>query len=355
MQSIQARFEQARFRRAHAVSIWIPHVSRNEWINWDGDTSIVQRPLGSIYFDRDTAMKSVEKVRTPGSVYSIQETVGIALIAKADAVLIVEWHSKLPFRSLLPYFEGITKNPTLANLASRIPKDRSWKTFPFLGTANNLTEETRNKGFMLSKAKAGGRLNGLAWATKSYDLDTTAARDLIKYLNHLPARDTEAVVGPVAGGQPITPPLNELAFHQSEPRHSIAEPPSTTKEQLVSARRGQELFRQRLELLEPRCRFTGVQDKAHLVASHIKPWADCLEDERLDGNNGLLLSPHVDHLFDNGYISFTNKGDIMYAAELSRDVLKAWGLNFISSIGPFREEQLSYLAYHRKHVYRGIK
>jgi hypothetical protein len=35
-------------------------------------------------------------------------------------------------------------------------------------------------------------------------------------------------------------------------------------------------------------------DHRFLVASHIKPWRLSDNSERLDGNNSLLLSPHVD-------------------------------------------------------------
>lgn len=73
--------------------------------------------------------------------------------------------------------------------------------------------------------------------------------------------------------------------------------PATEKEQLIKARRGQGVFRTRLESIEDSCRLTGATNTRMLVASHIKPWRDCSNVERLDGNNGLLLSPHVDKLF----------------------------------------------------------
>ncbi|WP_311946969.1 HNH endonuclease [Halomonas piscis] len=83
---------------------------------------------------------------------------------------------------------------------------------------------------------------------------------------------------------------------------------ATEKEQLVLSRRGQGRFRRALEVIEPRCRITGLAEKRHLKASHIKPWRDSSNSERLDGNNGLLLTPHIDHLFDQGYISFSDNG-----------------------------------------------
>ena len=50
--------------------------------------------------------------------------------------------------------------------------------------------------------------------------------------------------------------------------------------------------------MEERCRITHVNNPVHLVASHCKPWRDSNNQERLNGDNGLLLTPSIDHLFD---------------------------------------------------------
>jgi hypothetical protein len=55
---------------------------------------------------------------------------------------------------------------------------------------------------------------------------------------------------------------------------------------------------------KPAERITGVGRREHLRASHIQPWRDSENDARLDGENGLLLTPTIDHLFDRGFISF---------------------------------------------------
>jgi predicted restriction endonuclease len=49
----------------------------------------------------------------------------------------------------------------------------------------------------------------------------------------------------------------------------------------------------------------------HLRASHCKPWRDSSNEERLDGENGLLLRPNADHLFDRGFIGFEDNGDVL--------------------------------------------
>lgn len=98
----------------------------------------------------------------------------------------------------------------------------------------------------------------------------------------------------------------------------------TEKEQLVKSRRGQGIFRDNLKRLEKCCRVTGVSDERLLVASHIKPWRDASNEERLDGSNGLFLSPHVDRLFDRGLISFSEGGYILIADESVTEVLIQW-------------------------------
>ncbi|WP_203226133.1 MULTISPECIES: HNH endonuclease [Pseudomonas] len=127
--------------------------------------------------------------------------------------------------------------------------------------------------------------------------------------------------------------------------------PETEKEQLIRSRRGQGVFRQRVLALEPQCRLTGVNDQSFLIASHIKPWKDCSSAERLDGNNGLMLAPHVDRLFDRGWISFQDNGDLLVAFT-ARTVVSAWSLNPNISAGSFNNEQRKYLKHHRSVVFK---
>ncbi|KFN19252.1 HNH endonuclease [Aeromonas bestiarum] len=127
---------------------------------------------------------------------------------------------------------------------------------------------------------------------------------------------------------------------------------NTEKLQLVKSRRGQGLFRSRLEQIEPACRVTGVTNPALLIASHIKPWCECDNAERLDGNNGLLLSPHIDKLFDRGWITFTDAGDLLCAEPSIELALQQWGIELPLSVGPFNTKQAAFLEYHRDVIFR---
>jgi hypothetical protein len=124
------------------------------------------------------------------------------------------------------------------------------------------------------------------------------------------------------------------------------------KVQITKARRGQGIFRTNVRLIEHSCRLTGVQNIKHLRASHIKPWKDSTDSEKIDGHNGLLLSPHVDHLFDQGFISFKNGGDLILSKELSKTVLDQWALGSIKNVGSFNSKQSEFLEFHRDLVFK---
>jgi len=126
----------------------------------------------------------------------------------------------------------------------------------------------------------------------------------------------------------------------------------TEKEQLIKARRGQGLFKLRVMALANRCLVTGVEDQRFLVASHIKPWKHSSDLERLDGHNGLLLAPHIDRLFDKGWISFTDTGSLLSTDE-ALTVLASWHVDPAVSVGQFTPTQAAYLSFHRSHVYKG--
>ena len=127
---------------------------------------------------------------------------------------------------------------------------------------------------------------------------------------------------------------------------------TTEKQELVLARRGQGKFRRNLEQIEDCCRLTGVRDRRFLRASHIKPWRLCeTNHERLDGYNGLLLTPTFDHLFDKGYISFSDDGAILIPDRLPNEVRCSLGLAQAVNAKTLTEAHEKYLAFHRKGVF----
>lgn len=121
----------------------------------------------------------------------------------------------------------------------------------------------------------------------------------------------------------------------------------TQRLHLTKARVGQGLYRKRVMLLESTCRVTGVEDSRLLIASHIKPWRASNNIERLDGHNGILLSPHVDALFDDHLMTFEDNGCMRFHQSLSLEVLERWGVDPQKKLAPFRPEQALFLEHHR--------
>ncbi|WP_374013555.1 HNH endonuclease [Pseudoxanthomonas koreensis] len=129
---------------------------------------------------------------------------------------------------------------------------------------------------------------------------------------------------------------------------------TTVSRQVQEIRVKQSLFKRRLLNVEKHCRLTGVADLRFLRASHIKPWSKCASGtERVDGANGLLLTPHADLLFDRGWITFEDNGALVRSSHLPSDVTSRIGLDLTNGrrCGGFDAKQTAYLEYHRNAVF----
>ena len=126
----------------------------------------------------------------------------------------------------------------------------------------------------------------------------------------------------------------------------------TERDAIVKARRGQGLYRQNLLKIEKECRITHVDNPNYLIASHIKPWRHSNNDERLDGENGLLLAPSMDILFDRGLISFQDNGDVIVSPVADTLNLPRLGLplNKLTNVGTFSSGQRHHLEFHRTRI-----
>ena len=142
---------------------------------------------------------------------------------------------------------------------------------------------------------------------------------------------------------------DEYKFRYDESKNMyIAE---SERQGYVKQRLVQGKFRNRLLERYGDCIICGIENKKLLVASHIKPWRKSSNIERVDVNNGLLLCPNHDKLFDNGWISFNGEGTLILSPRLNeyRDNEKLRiesGMTFDFSL-----ENYKYLDYHRSEVF----
>ena len=129
----------------------------------------------------------------------------------------------------------------------------------------------------------------------------------------------------------------------------------TEVKRTVSQRIGQLQFRNRVIKLEGACPITGVASPAFLRASHIKPWRACeTAEERLDPQNGLALAPHIDQLFDQGYITFDTSGSLILSDECPPMIPIQWGFEekISQSLIEVNSKRKKYINYHNRHVFK---
>ena len=136
---------------------------------------------------------------------------------------------------------------------------------------------------------------------------------------------------------------------QFTPSYNYNKPNTTERKGLVTSRVGQGYYRQQiLEKWNNKCGVTGCEITKILISSHIVPWKDCNNQERLDVGNGILLSPNLDSLFDKHLISFQDSGDIMISNTLSDDDLDSLGIDSNMKLEFVTNDMKSYLSRHRE-------
>ncbi|MBR9859806.1 hypothetical protein GYB22_03475 [bacterium] len=149
---------------------------------------------------------------------------------------------------------------------------------------------------------------------------------------------------------PVQPSqLNQQSWRDSEtPDIPFRKPNETERAGIVTSRVGQGAYRKRiLHRWEYQCAVTGFDDLQILIASHIVPWTQANDDERLDVHNGLLLSPTYDALFDRHLISFENNGKIILSNDIEKQAYDKIGVTGTEIITDLSSANREYLDRHR--------
>jgi 5-methylcytosine-specific restriction enzyme A len=150
---------------------------------------------------------------------------------------------------------------------------------------------------------------------------------------------------PVNPNQFTLPPLNQ------DP-HKILElnlPTVTERSGLVTSRVGQGAYRKRIiHRWEYKCAVTNFNKLDILIASHIVPWSKATDHERLDINNGLLLSPTYDALFDKHLITFDKNGKIQLSDKIEISAYQKIGVTGKEQIDHLSMYNVQYLERHNQ-------
>lgn len=137
-------------------------------------------------------------------------------------------------------------------------------------------------------------------------------------------------------------------FEEPRKNYEIIKPNSTERKGLVTSRVGQGAYRKSImHRWEYQCAVTDFDDPRILIASHIVPWKEATDDQRLDVDNGILLSPTYDALFDKHLISFENDGKIILSNEIEKAAFEKIGVTGKERIRDLSFGNKQYLDQHR--------
>lgn len=123
-----------------------------------------------------------------------------------------------------------------------------------------------------------------------------------------------------------------------------------SRKAVVNQRVGQGIFRDLLLKRYKKCCLCDVSSAQLLRASHIKPWSDSDSEEKLNVENGFMMCPNHDLLFDRGYISFEDNGKIIISDMLSDIDKKSMNVNEDMKI-KLTNHNIIFLKYHRDNIF----
>jgi predicted restriction endonuclease len=149
---------------------------------------------------------------------------------------------------------------------------------------------------------------------------------------------------------PIQPNLTvkQTVSENLQAEYAFKMPNETERKGLVTSRVGQGAYRKRIiHRWEYQCAVTGFNKLEVLIASHILPWSKATYEQRLDVDNGILLSPTYDALFDRHLISFDTKGKIILSNGIEKAAFEKIGVTGNERIKNLSDYNEFYLEKHR--------
>ena len=164
-----------------------------------------------------------------------------------------------------------------------------------------------------------------------------------KYIEKLDLKELDNILS-------ILDKSNNAEYEEISNKNNSINIVNTQRTGIAKHRVGQEIFRRKLLIkFNKKCAVTGIDEEEILLASHILPWKDADNFQRLDIENGILLNPFYDKLFDKFYISFSDKGKIVLSEKLKSSQKLMELIDSNSSIN-VTQGMKKYLRIHRKNL-----
>ncbi|MFH5803946.1 HNH endonuclease [Alienimonas sp. DA493] len=232
------------------------------------------------------------------------------------------------------HWDGVTRDTEAAEFADGIASRGRWGSdVPTAGLPNQAHGNTLKDRRVIERSAEPGHSR-----LTRYGIGCLRARE-----------DAGFRIGP---DSPPSDPWADMEARAAQRDDGLTE---TERDAVVQSRVGQGRFRRDVLNAWDGCAVTGIADAALLRASHVKPWKDSTDAERLDPANGLALIAPLDHLFDAGFVTFEDDGELIRHPGLQADAAAAFGLIDSMRLRAVPEGLLPYLSHHREHVFGRLR
>ena len=187
---------------------------------------------------------------------------------------------------------------------------------------------------------------------KAYDSDIAKIEEFFKSLNFSEQAEILSCLGVGVASSGEKAKKSKTTKTPRKPNKTYLNRGGKDEYRTCKSRKGQAEFRRALLNQDgetcaiPGCKICGDE---HVIASHIVAWSHSSEMEKTDPNNGLVLCPNHDHLFDGHLISFDSTGKIMISSKLSDEDIEAFSINENIRLDILPQREL-YMKRHRKEI-----
>ncbi len=153
--------------------------------------------------------------------------------------------------------------------------------------------------------------------------------------------------------KPVIWKKNESTEEEAAKYYKVELEPTKAAAQRRSNREGQVKYREAILRKFPYCVVTGVTDPDLLIACHIKDHAKCSPEEKYDEWNGFSMTPTIHTLFDIGYLTFNEKGEMILSDFLRNMDRKRLHLDGTIRVA-LNPKNIPYLNWHNEHTFRKV-
>lgn len=237
------------------------------------------------------------------------------------------WDSQTTQHIESPKIQEVVTGSVVTYLFVRVKQKEKSKTLPFIycGRVKYVSHE-----------KGTSKPVHILFQNIDYD-DFTDNLDLLEVYRWKPSD----------AGMTTKSKISRTGSVSDERKRKYKKPEQTERKGLVTSRVGQGYYRQQvINKWKGKCPLTGIDELPILISSHIVPWSESDDDERLDVENGILLSPNLDALFDRHLISFDDYGELLISSKLSEKNIENLNLLSLPNI-EINERMLKYIRRHR--------